>query len=161
MTFFTKSILSLVLLGSTLIAFFTMFELMGRKEKRFNPKLLRTVHRINGYCFLILFIILSYYCLKIIEALYRPFLPAVFGQSGPIGNRCGVAGPRHYGQFCGLLFYHERGDHSCCFRYGRGNNSRGNPGSESRKEIVQRELFRLPLCRPIRHQGGTGAQRSF
>ena len=68
MTFYTKSILSLILLGSTLIAFFTMFELMGRKEKRFNPKLLRTVHRINGYCFLILFIILSYYCLKIMRA---------------------------------------------------------------------------------------------
>lgn len=157
MTFFTKSILSLVLLGSTLIAFFTMFELMGRKEKRFNPKLLRTVHRVNGYCFLILFLILSYYCLKIMRAagvepsprvalhgllavatflflslklsitlFYRQYLPKV----APLGNWRGVAGPRHYGQFCGLLFYHERGDHSCCFRYGRGKNCRGSPGTE-------------------------------
>lgn len=67
MTFWAKSILSLPWIGLVLLAFLTAFELLGRKEKRFNPQTLRLVHRGNGYCFLILFLILSYYCIKIMR----------------------------------------------------------------------------------------------
>lgn len=68
MTFFGKSIWSLVLCGSALLALFTMFELLGRKEKRLGPGRLRTVHRLNGIFFFVLYVYLSYLCLKIMRA---------------------------------------------------------------------------------------------
>ncbi|MBW2028208.1 MAG: hypothetical protein JRH06_10735 [Deltaproteobacteria bacterium] len=71
MTFWAKSILSLPWIVSVVLALLTAFELLGRKEKRLNPQTLRLVHRVNGYCFLILFLILSYYCLKIMRGAGR------------------------------------------------------------------------------------------
>jgi mono/diheme cytochrome c family protein len=64
MTFWTKSILALILIGAALINLGVILELLGRKEKRFNPKTLRTIHRINGYFF---FLFISYFCLKIMR----------------------------------------------------------------------------------------------
>jgi hypothetical protein len=69
MAFFTKSVLALVLAASALFALFTMLELMGRKEKKFNPKILRALHRINGAFFFLFFMFISYYCIKIMRGI--------------------------------------------------------------------------------------------
>jgi mono/diheme cytochrome c family protein len=67
MTFYIKSILSIFLALSAFVAIFSMLELMGRKEKRFTPKSLKTVHKANGIFFILLALVLSYYCLKIMR----------------------------------------------------------------------------------------------
>lgn len=68
MTLLTKSVLALILVGSALLNLVTMFELLGRKEKRFSPKTLRIVHRINGVLFILFFLFISYYCLIIMRS---------------------------------------------------------------------------------------------
>ncbi|MFC1822389.1 c-type cytochrome [Thermodesulfobacteriota bacterium] len=65
----TKSVLALILTGSAILGFFAIFELLGRKEKRMNPKLLRAFHRLNGYFFFLFFLFISYYCLKIMRGM--------------------------------------------------------------------------------------------
>jgi mono/diheme cytochrome c family protein len=67
MTFYIKSILSIFLALSACVAIFSMLELMGRKEKRFAPKILKTVHKANGVFFILLALVISYYCLKIMR----------------------------------------------------------------------------------------------
>ncbi len=60
---FIKSIISIFVFLQALVAAFTMFELLGRSEKRFNVKWLRLAHRINGYFFILMFLGLSYVCI--------------------------------------------------------------------------------------------------
>ena len=48
---FFKSLLSVVLLLSALVALFTMFEIYGRTEKKYNVTRLQKVHRINRFFF--------------------------------------------------------------------------------------------------------------
>ncbi|MBW2000447.1 MAG: cytochrome c [Deltaproteobacteria bacterium] len=67
MTFWAKSILSFAWIGFVLLGFLTAFELLGKKEKRFEPQVLRLIHRINGYVSFALLLIISYYCLKIMR----------------------------------------------------------------------------------------------
>jgi mono/diheme cytochrome c family protein len=62
--FLLKSILALGLLLLTLLGLFTMFEIYGRPEKRFNVSTLIRIHRVNGFLYLALFLIISYFCLK-------------------------------------------------------------------------------------------------
>ncbi len=45
-----------------------MLEVMGRVKVKFDQKKMRLLHGINGYLFVILFIILSYYCLPFLKA---------------------------------------------------------------------------------------------
>ena len=75
MTFYTKSILSLVLLGSALFGLLAMLELMGRKEKRFSPKVLRLVHRVNGYFFFLFILVISYFCIHIMRGSGQELSP--------------------------------------------------------------------------------------
>lgn len=67
MTFYIKSILAIFLALSAFVALFSMLELMGRQEKRFAPRTLKIVHRANGVFFILLALVISYYCLKIIR----------------------------------------------------------------------------------------------
>lgn len=68
MTFFAKSILALPLMGFALINFMTMMQILGRTEKKFDPKTLRLIHRISGVCYVAVFVIIAYYCIKIMRA---------------------------------------------------------------------------------------------
>ena len=61
--FSIKSLLSLVMLFMVLIAGFTMFEVFGRTEKRFNAGTLQKAHRLNGMAFLLLYSLIAYFCL--------------------------------------------------------------------------------------------------
>jgi len=64
----TKSYVAPLLIVSAFVALFTMFEVFGRSEKRFNVKILRTIHWINGIFFILIYLIISYYCIKFIDA---------------------------------------------------------------------------------------------
>lgn len=63
---FFKSILSIFLIFLTLSAMFTMFEVLGRNEKRYNIEKIKTFHKANGIIYFILFIFVSYFCLEYI-----------------------------------------------------------------------------------------------
>ena len=99
----TKSILSLPLIGLAILNLIVMLELLGRTEKRYDPKSLRLIHRIGGICYIVLFITLSYFCLRLMRAAGQAIEPVsgMFGQlyyryAGiPIGviEVDGVAGP--------------------------------------------------------------------
>jgi hypothetical protein len=45
---------------------FTMFEVLGRTEKRFNMERLKKIHSISGWVYLIIFLFVSYHCLSFI-----------------------------------------------------------------------------------------------
>lgn len=67
--------LALPLVGFALLNFLTMMELLGRTEKTISPKLLKGVHRISGLCFIAVFIVLSYYCIRIMAASGQELSP--------------------------------------------------------------------------------------
>lgn len=58
-----KSILSLVVLAQVILALYSMLEIMGREGSTLNPRILRRVHFVNGYLFIVLWFVLTYYCL--------------------------------------------------------------------------------------------------
>jgi mono/diheme cytochrome c family protein len=63
---YLKSLLSLPLILLALIGMYTMFEVFGRKEKRYSINKLKTIHRWNGYIFLILFSVIAYLCIDLL-----------------------------------------------------------------------------------------------
>jgi mono/diheme cytochrome c family protein len=67
-TFWTKSILALPLVGLAIFNLFVMLELLGRGEERFNPKLLRRMHRGVGIVYILLYLLISYFCIVIMRA---------------------------------------------------------------------------------------------
>lgn len=70
MIFLPKSILALVLTGLAVLNLVVMLELLGRmEEKRFDPKKLRLIHRVSGYLFILLFLFISYFCIKIMRGM--------------------------------------------------------------------------------------------
>ncbi len=66
-SFWTKSILTLPLVGLAILNLIVMLELLGRTEKRFNPKSLRLIHRVVGICYIGLFLLISYFCLRVMR----------------------------------------------------------------------------------------------
>lgn len=65
-TYFLKSILALLLTLLTAASMFTMFEIFGRKEKRFNSDRLRKIHKITGVFYFLVFAIIAYFCIRFI-----------------------------------------------------------------------------------------------
>ena len=64
--FLYKSIVAIPLFVLMLVALFTMFEIYGRTEKRFDARVLKAVHRVNGFFFLALFLYLVFVCLQFV-----------------------------------------------------------------------------------------------
>ena len=64
--FFIKSLLSLVIIVLTFIAMFTMYEIFGRRDKRFNVERLKKSHKINGTIFLLLYFVIAFICIDFI-----------------------------------------------------------------------------------------------
>lgn len=54
-----KLLISILFLVSALVAAFTMFEVLGRKERRFNTERLTRIHRVNGILFFFVFLALA------------------------------------------------------------------------------------------------------
>jgi mono/diheme cytochrome c family protein len=58
---------------------FTMFEIFGRSEKRFNIEKLKKLHRANGIFYLLLFIFIAYFCIDfMIKTRVEPSPRALF-----------------------------------------------------------------------------------
>ena len=66
--FFIKSLLSLALLASAVLAFYVMFEIFGREASTADIDHLKRIHRITGYLYLLIFIFLSYLCIAFAAA---------------------------------------------------------------------------------------------
>lgn len=81
-----KSLLSLFVVMLVCLAFYTMFEVFGRSEKKEQAEKLKKAHRLNGYIFILFFIVISYFCLDFIartktELSARASFHAVFSLS--------------------------------------------------------------------------------
>ena len=63
-----KSILSIALVLSAFVAMFTMFEAFGRETQKYDMKVLKKIHKLNGMFYVLLFAIISYFCLDYIRA---------------------------------------------------------------------------------------------
>lgn len=62
--FFIKSLLSIIMLFLAFVALFTMFEVFGKSEKKYNVTKLMKIHRANGKIFILLYLIIAYFCLQ-------------------------------------------------------------------------------------------------
>ncbi|MBE0425760.1 MAG: cytochrome c [Nitrospirae bacterium] len=106
--FLIKSFLSLVLLLLTLLAMFTMFEVLGRTEKRFNVTTLIRIHRLNGKFYFALYLIIAYFCLDFIletkgEPSPRATFHGVFALAVIVLLLLKVSFVRFYRQFYGYV----------------------------------------------------------
>lgn len=63
---FIKSLLSLLLLILGGIGVFSMFEVFGPMEKRRDPGNLKRLHRITGYLFLAVFVLIAILCIRML-----------------------------------------------------------------------------------------------
>ncbi len=65
MSFFLfKSILAVLFLITALIALLSMLTLMGKTDKKIKPNTLRKMHKTSGFLFLLLLLVISYFCLN-------------------------------------------------------------------------------------------------
>ncbi len=64
--FYIKSLLSLVVLVLTFIAMFTMYEIFGRREKRFSIEKLKKAHKLNGIIFVLFYLVIAFICIDFI-----------------------------------------------------------------------------------------------
>jgi cytochrome c2 len=62
--FMIKSILAVFFLLAALIAVICMLSLMGKAERKVSAQLLRKMHRVAGFVFTGLLLLISYFCLK-------------------------------------------------------------------------------------------------
>ncbi len=62
--FMIKSILAVFFLLAALIAVICMLSLMGKAERKVSAQLLRKMHRVAGFVFTSLLLLISYFCLK-------------------------------------------------------------------------------------------------
>lgn len=73
--FLVKSFISIIFLLSAILALFTMFEVLGRKNSEPIIIKLKKIHKINGICFFILYVLLSYLCIDFIVSTKAELLP--------------------------------------------------------------------------------------
>jgi hypothetical protein len=64
--FFFKSLLGIGILISAVIAVFTMLEIFGRSERKYDIEKLKKIHRANGIAYFILFVFIGYFCIEFI-----------------------------------------------------------------------------------------------
>lgn len=62
--FLLKSILAAVFLLAGIIAVICMFSLMGKTERKVSATFLRRTHKVAGFVFSILLIVISYFCIR-------------------------------------------------------------------------------------------------
>ena len=64
MSFYVKSIMSLIFLAAGIVAVLSMLTLMGRAERKVSGTVLRRTHRTAGIIFFILTLVISFVCIK-------------------------------------------------------------------------------------------------
>lgn len=62
--FLIKSILGTIFFLAGLVAITTMFSIMGKQERKIPATTLRKIHRTAGFTFLVLMLVISYFCIK-------------------------------------------------------------------------------------------------
>ena len=90
------------------VALFTMFEIFGRSEKRFNIEKLKKLHRANGILYLLLFIFIAYFCMDFmaktkVELSSRASFHSVFALTVLILICLKISIVRFYKQFYGKV----------------------------------------------------------
>jgi len=85
-----------------------MFEIFGRSEKRFNIEKLKNLHRANGIFYILLFILISYFCLDFmvktkLEPSPRALFHSVFALTVLILLCLKISIIRFYRQFYGKV----------------------------------------------------------
>lgn len=63
---FLKSLLSIGMVLLVLIAMYSMLEIIGKSEKKYNMEKLKKIHKANGILYFIIFIFITYFCLSFI-----------------------------------------------------------------------------------------------
>lgn len=106
--FLVKSLLAMPLFILALFAMFTMFEIFGRSEKRFDIERLKKLHRLNGKIYFLLYAIIAYFCLDFIlntkaEPSARATFHGVFSLTVIILLFLKVSFVRIYRQFYGQV----------------------------------------------------------
>ncbi len=61
--FFIKSILSILIVFLAVLLMFTMFEVFGRTERKHDINTLKRIHKLSGYVYMLLFLIIASLCL--------------------------------------------------------------------------------------------------
>ncbi len=64
--FFIKSILSIFILILAVVLMVTMFEVLGRSDRKYNINTLKGIHRISGYMYILIFLVIAFFCLQYI-----------------------------------------------------------------------------------------------
>ena len=59
-----KSLMGIAFFLFAVIAFFSMLTLMGKSDKKMKPENLRIIHKTAGFIFLLLLLIISFFCIK-------------------------------------------------------------------------------------------------
>ncbi|MFQ5906387.1 MAG: DUF6529 family protein [bacterium] len=67
MSLLVKAILSTVFLGTGVVAVMCMLTLMGRAQRKMSVTVLRRMHRVFGLLFLVLLLLISYFCLGYVK----------------------------------------------------------------------------------------------
>ncbi|MBZ0156047.1 MAG: cytochrome c [Alphaproteobacteria bacterium] len=62
--FLLKSLLSVLIVLSALVGMYTAFEIFGRAERKLSIDLLKKMHRVNGVIFFLLYLLISYFCIR-------------------------------------------------------------------------------------------------
>jgi mono/diheme cytochrome c family protein len=106
--FLFKSILSMIVILVIFIALFTMFEIFGRSEKRFNIEKFKKLHKANGIFYLLLFIFIAYFCIDFmirtkVEPSPRGLFHSVFALTVFILLCLKISIVRFYRQFYGKV----------------------------------------------------------
>ncbi len=79
--FLLKSIMSLIFFSAALGAALSMLTLMGRQNRKMKPSLLKTLHKINGYIFLLLLMVISYFCIQYVAGVGDRLPPRAISHS--------------------------------------------------------------------------------
>ncbi len=72
---FLKSLLSLYIVLAAFTAMFTMFEILGKGEKKYDIAKLKKIHRANGIVYLLVYLFISYFCLNFIISSKAELMP--------------------------------------------------------------------------------------
>ncbi|MEW6002508.1 MAG: cytochrome c [Nitrospirota bacterium] len=105
---FLKSILSLYIVLAAFIAMFTMFEILGKGEKKYDISKLKRIHRTNGISYFLVYLFIAYFCLSFIitsksELTPRGTFHSVFALTVIVLLGLKVSFVRIYRQFYGKV----------------------------------------------------------
>lgn len=103
-----KSLLSIVIVLLAIIAMFTMLEIIGKGEKRYNIEKLKKIHKANGVIYFIIFSFITFFCLSFIiksqsELSARSTFHSIFALTIIILISLKIAFVRVYRQFYGKV----------------------------------------------------------